>query len=238
MDKVTIEHLAEVLQEPKIPLLRQLLRTLGPARTIDLLTEALQVEAAGGILTKDGSRRRTPGGVFFQLVKERVTAKERRRLFPRPAAQHTRASMLAQPHTSPQLLTWDEVSRIIETLATGPVGEARTMKLTLIGRPGQVETRGQVVVFRMQGKPPATLPRGLPPVPNTAPLTWNVMVALRQWNRVKDSLAANHDDQLIIEGYPAMQDTQHVLLAQSCTSMALQRAQKQAQSQARSADQS
>jgi phosphorylated adapter RNA export protein len=75
MDELTIEHLAEVLQEPKIPLLRQILRTLGPARTIDLLTEALQVEAAGGMLTKDGSRRRTPGGVFFQLVKERVTAK-------------------------------------------------------------------------------------------------------------------------------------------------------------------
>jgi hypothetical protein len=238
MDELTIEHLAEVLQEPKIPLLRQILRTLGPARTIDLLTEALQVEAAGGMLTKDGSRRRTPGGVFFQLVKERVTAKERRRLFPRPAAQHTRALMLARPHTSPQLLTWDEVLRIIETLATGPVGEARTMKLTLIGRPGQVETRGQVVVFRIQGKPPATLPRGLPPVPNTAPMTWNVMVALRQWNRVKDSLATNQDDQLIVEGYPAMQGTQHVLLAQSCTSVALQRAQKQAQSQARSTDQS
>ena len=77
------------------------------------------------------------------------------------------------------------------------------MKLTLIGRPGKVETRGQVVVFRMQGKPPATLPRGLPPVPNAAPLTWNVMVALRQWNRVKDSLAANQDDQLIIEGLPS-----------------------------------
>jgi hypothetical protein len=138
MDELTIEHLAEVIQEPKIPLLRQVLRTLGPARTIDLLTETLQVESAGGMLTKDGSRRRTPGGVFFQLVKERVTAKEHRRLFPRPAAQHTRAPMLAQPHTSPQLLTWDEVPRIIETLATGSVGEARTMKLTLIGRPGQV----------------------------------------------------------------------------------------------------
>jgi hypothetical protein len=41
------------------------------------------------------------------------------------------------------------------------------------------------------------------------------MVALRQWNRVKDSLAANQEDQLIIEGYPLLQGTQHVLLAQS-----------------------
>jgi hypothetical protein len=55
------------------------------------------------------------------------------------------------------------------------------------------------------------------------------MVALRQWNRVKDSLAANQEDQLIIEGYPLMQGSEHVLLAQSCTSVALQRAQKAAQ---------
>jgi hypothetical protein len=60
-------------------------------------------------------------------------------------------------------------------------------------------------------------------------MTWNVMVALRQWNRVQDSLAANQDDQLIIEGYPLMQGSQHVLLAQSCISMLQQRAQKQAQ---------
>lgn len=83
----------------------------------------------------------------------------------------------------------------------------------------------------MQGKPPGALPRGLPPVPTQAPLTWNVMAALRQWNRVKDSLAANQDDQLIIEGYPLIQGTEHVLLAQSCVSMLQQRAQKQAQHQ-------
>ena len=101
------------------------------------------------------------------------------------------------------------------------------MKLTLIGRPGKIETRGQAVVFRMQGKPPGALPRGLPPVPTQTPMTWNVMVALRQWNRVKESLTANQDDQLIIEGYPLVQGSQPVLLAQSCTSVAMQRARKQ-----------
>ena len=105
------------------------------------------------------------------------------------------------------------------------------MKLTLIGRPGKVETSGQAVMFRMQGKPPGALPRGLPPVPAQALMTWTVMVALRQWNRVQDSLAADQADQLIIEGYPAMQGSQPVLLAQSCVSMLQQRAQKQAQRQ-------
>jgi hypothetical protein len=149
--------------------------------------------------TKDGSRRRTPGGVFFQLVKERVTAHERRRLFPYPAPRPGQGQPQSQPPGQATALTWDEVEIITQTLAAHPAGEARTMKVTLIGRPGRVETRGQAVIFRIQGKPPGALPRGLPPVPAQAPLTWTVMVALRQWNRVKESLAANQDDQLITD---------------------------------------
>jgi hypothetical protein len=231
MDDLTVDKLAEVLKESNRPLLTQVLRTLGFDRTVAVLTDTLTCEANGGLVTKDGTRRRTPGGVFFQLVKERATPHERRRLFPRPAPQHGQGRPQEQPQGQARALTWEEASSLMQTLATSPVGEARTMKLTLIGRPGKVETRGQAVVFRMQGKPPGALPRGLPPVPAQPPMAWNVIVALRQWNRVKDSLAANQEDQLIIEGYPAMQGSQHVLLAQSCVSMLQQRAQKQAQRQ-------
>ena len=104
------------------------------------------------------------------------------------------------------------------------------MKLTLIGRPGKVDVRPTCVVFRMQGKPAGSLPRGLPPVPTQAPMTWTVFVALRQWNRVKDSLAAHQDDQLILEGYPLVETSgTPIVLAQSCVSVLQQRAQKQAQ---------
>jgi len=224
MDELTIDTLAQVLQEPKRALLTKVLRTLGVDRTAAILADTLQREAAGGMLTKDATRRRTPGGVFFHLVRQQASPQEQRRLFP----HHAKPS---HPQAPLPVLTWDEVHTFIQTLATEPPGEARTMKLTLIGRPGKVETRGQAVVFRMQGNPPASLPRGLPPVPSTPGLTWNVMVALRQWNRVKDSLATSQEDQLIIEGYPLMQGSQHVLLAQSCASMLQQRAQKQAQQQ-------
>jgi hypothetical protein len=227
MDDLTIDQLADALQEPNRPLLRQVLGVLGQARITALLAEALQCEATGGMLTADGTRRRTPGGVFFQLVRQQASPKERQRLFPRPTPQ--------QHPTQPQALPWDEVSPIIQTLATQPVGEARTMKLTLIGRPDTVVVRGQAVVFRMQGKAPGPLPKGLPPLPSTPALTWNVMVALRQWNRVKDSVTTNQEDQLIIEGYPALQGTEHVLLAQSCVSVLQQRAQKQARQQTASA---
>jgi hypothetical protein len=232
-DHVTVDHLAETLQEPNRPWLRQVLRVLGYDRTAALLADALRCEAAGGMLTHDGTRRRTPGGVCFQLVREQASPKDRGRLFPRSTPPPFHAQAPASPEGPPQAplqeLTWDEVSLIMQTLATAPAGEARTMTVTLIGRPGQVETRQTCVVFRMQGKPPGNFPKGLPPVPAEPPMTWTVMVALRQWNRVKDSVTTHQDDHLIIEGYPLMQGTQSVLLAQSCASLRQQRAQKQAQ---------
>ena len=226
MDALTVEKLAEILQEPKVPLLRQVLRTLGQDRCAAILADTLSCEASGGMLTKDGTRRRTPGGVFFQLVKERATRQERQRLFPPPGPQPHQAP--ARPHAQPQAPTWAEVQALVPTL---PQGEA-TVKLTLIGRPAldAVQTRPTYVAFRLQGKAPGPLPKGLPPVPDQQPITWLVVIALRQWNRVQDSLAAHADDTLIIEGHPVVAgDGTHVLLAQNCTSTVQQREKKQAQ---------
>jgi hypothetical protein len=221
MDDLTVEQFAEVVQEPRLPLRWQVLQILGQHRCTAVLADTLTCEANGGMLTKHGSRRRTPGGVFFQLVKERATPQERRRLFPPPAPQKYQRPQGQQSQGAPEapVLTWDEVQTITQTRATAPAGEARIMKLTLIGRPGKVEVRGHVAVVRMQGKAPGPLPKGLPPLPYAPALTWTVMVVLRQWNRVKDSVTGHQDDQLIVEGYPRMQDTTHVLMAQSCVSM-------------------
>jgi hypothetical protein len=156
MDALTVEQLAEVFQEPMLPLLRQVLQTLGQDRCAALLKDTRTCEANGGMLTKNGSRRRTPGGVFFPLVKERATPQERRRLFPPPAPQQYQRPQGQQRQGASEapVLTWDEVQTITQTLATAPAGEARIMNLTLIGSPGKVEVRGQVAVLRMQGHSP------------------------------------------------------------------------------------
>jgi PHAX RNA-binding domain len=220
-ETLTVEQLAAVLQEPKCALLTKVLRTLGVDRTTAILADTRQREAAGGMLTKDA---RVAGPLAACSSSWSASRRARRNSGDCSPIMRNRRLRLPLP-----ALTWGEVPTIIETLAIAPAGEARTMKVTLIGRPGTVEVRGQAVVFRMQGKPPGSLPRGLPPVPATPPMTWNVLVALRQWNRVTDGLTAHPDDQLIIEGYPLMQGTQHVLLAQSCASRQQQRAQQQAQ---------
>src|SRR3954470_12119746 len=215
MDTLTGETLAAILQEPKVALLRQVLRTVGPERCAAILADTLACEARGGMRTTDGTRRRTPGGVFFQLVKERATPKERQRLFSRARPQPPKAPAPLQAH--PQAPTWEEVQAVVPTL---PQGEA-TVKLTLIGRPAleAIQTRPTYVAFRLQGKASGPLPKGLPPVPDQQPITWLVVMALRQWNRVQDSLAAHPNDTLIIEGHPVVAgDGTHVLLAQTCTS--------------------
>src|SRR4030095_4325147 len=202
MDTLTGETLAEILQEPKVPLLRQVLRTLGQDRCAAILADTLVCEASGGLLTKDGTRRRSPGGVFFQLVKERATRQERQRLFDTPMPRHQKPPPPAPPQAPPQVPTGEEVQALVQTL---PQGEA-TVKLTLIGRPAleAIQTRPTYVAFRMQGKAPGPLPTRLPPVAEQHPIAWLVVIALRQWHRVQASLAAHTDDMLIIEGHPAV----------------------------------
>jgi phosphorylated adapter RNA export protein len=65
MDHLTVATLVQALQEPNTDLLTKVLRILGQDRCAAILADTLQREANGGMLTKDGTRRRTPGGVFF-----------------------------------------------------------------------------------------------------------------------------------------------------------------------------
>ncbi len=55
----------------------RIVRQLGAETALALVEEALAVEAQGGMLLPDLSRRRTLGGVFFVLVKFRTLPRER-----------------------------------------------------------------------------------------------------------------------------------------------------------------
>jgi hypothetical protein len=49
-----------------------------------LFQDTMEIEANGGMLTADGSRRRTPGGVFFSLGRSRMTDEQRKKVFNPP----------------------------------------------------------------------------------------------------------------------------------------------------------
>jgi phosphorylated adapter RNA export protein len=81
-DKALIKHIAETLQEGNVLLIKQVVEVIGPERTQEFLQKTLEIEAAGGLMTTDSKRRRTPGGVFFYTVRGGIPKEEQRRIWP------------------------------------------------------------------------------------------------------------------------------------------------------------
>lgn len=71
----TITQIAEELgehEERQVKQLGRVVEVCGVDWSMEVLEETRQIEANGGMMTADGSRRRTPGGVYMNLVKKRL----------------------------------------------------------------------------------------------------------------------------------------------------------------------
>ncbi len=174
-----------------------------------LLQEVLEIEANGGMMTRDGSRRRTVGGVFFQLAFDRMdepkssnikgNSKRRKKRDKQPEKVIVQAAEPIPPEPSPPPLAWEDRLPVLAMLFE-QMGEVTTVKITLVGRPGQVEVRGNMVVTAMKHEAkPVTLPSGLPPLPQTKTM-YTVYISKKQWKKVEGDLAADPEDKLIVEG--------------------------------------
>lgn len=228
----TSQKIAETLGETEpgpLRTIKRVIKVLGEECALTLLEQAQQIETEGdGMLSDDGAHRRTPGGVFFKLVKNQTKPKERWAIF-------GPIRTTAEPKTKPQPLAWEECLTLVnEILKSTNKGEASSMKLTLIGRPGRVIEKGDLVITSVQsGAKIPSLPKELPQPP-AEPTTYVVYIARKQWNKVKDSLNQNPEDKLIIEGYPTYdkrigQTGAMTVYAQSTTTKLLEQAKREQQ---------
>jgi len=71
-----VKKICMELNEPKQPLMRRCVDRLGIDYVQELLDEVQKVERDGGQMTSDGDRKRTPGGVFWNLLKQRLATEE------------------------------------------------------------------------------------------------------------------------------------------------------------------
>ncbi|RNA17674.1 Phosphorylated adapter RNA export [Brachionus plicatilis] len=69
-DDSVAKEISRILQEPKDDVIKRCVKILGKKKSLELLYATEDIESCGGIPTSDGYRRRTPGGVFFQLLKK------------------------------------------------------------------------------------------------------------------------------------------------------------------------
>ncbi len=200
---------AAVLGETMPPPLRIITRVvhrLGPVRARALLGQALTVEAQGGLTLPDGTRR-TPGGVFFFLVRtsDEVSRADKEYIFPRRAAavSSTAVARSTPAPAPPAPLTWtDETYRALAPQLQQDPGRIATVKITIIGRPGTTVEQGTAVALALVSQSVPDLPKGLPEPP--AGTRYTVFIARRQWAKIAEALAADPEDAAIIEGYAAL----------------------------------
>jgi len=200
---------AAVLGETMPPPFRIITRVvdrLGPARARALLGQALTVEAQGGLTLPDGTRR-TPGGVFFALVRtsDEVSRADKEYIFPRRAITTggAVAARSAPAPAPPAPLTWtNETYRALAPQLQQDPGRIATVKITVIGRPNAAVEQGTAVALALVSETVPDLPKGLPEPP--AGTRYTVFVARKQWAKIAEALAADSEDAAIIEGYAAL----------------------------------
>lgn len=214
------DQLGETASGPRMQIGR-IVRTLGRTQAQALLQETLEIEAGGGMMLPDNSRRRTIGGIYFHLVYTKGKPKEGKHL-QRP--MHKKPTSESQP---PQLIatfTWkdriDAIRKIEEKKGNANV------KITLVGRPGDLASHGACITTAMESTKIPTLPRGLP-VPPSIATKYTVYIAAKQWKKVEQAIT-DPEDVLIVEGYPQidMQTNTIAVFTTNVTTKKLQQAKK------------
>jgi len=76
-------------------------REMGDEFVHTAVRDAMAIEEAGGMMTSNGRRRRTVGGVFFWLVRSRLPEDKREILFPPPHWQRRPSSPVPSGDEAP-----------------------------------------------------------------------------------------------------------------------------------------
>jgi hypothetical protein len=206
--------------------IRRIVERLGAEPALAFLRDTLEIEAQGGMLLPDRGRRRTPGGVFFYLVRSRISMEDRSFIWP-PTPASRPPSQKVEPPAPP--LAWEDRLAVLDEVLKQK-GMATTVKITLIGRPGKLVEQGESVVIAMQSTKVPALPKGVPTPPST-PTNYVIFIARKQWAKVADAIQ-NPDDALIVEGFPVIdpQAKSIAVFATNVTTKMLQAAKRPVQS--------
>jgi hypothetical protein len=135
-------------------------------------------------------------------MRSAITGRERRTIFPPPAAPRARDNaQTPAPTIAFDWFTDDATWQGIVQELLRAVGEATTVKATIIGRPAKIEQRDQTVLVGLRSAKVPAFPKGVPAPAAGTP--YMVLIARKQWERVAEALQ-NPEDALIVEGYPTL----------------------------------
>jgi hypothetical protein len=229
-EKASIEktgaHISDTLGEthrgPRLQI-NQIVGILGEEQSMALLAEVQEIEANGGIMLPDNSRRRTPGGVFFHFAYHRIPPERRRGVY---RYKHQR-----RPWDTDAPIPWTGRGELI-TFARkhGKTKEVKTVKITIVGALGKTVEKTGFTLAMVKNTPNLNkLPRGIPR-PEASETTYVIYIGSKQWQKVKHALK-NPEDAAIIEGTPMWDEEYQAMavFATSITTKLIQQARREEQ---------
>jgi len=187
--------------------IQRIIDMIGVKRASALADQALYLDAGSGMLTLDGRRRRTRGGIFFHLFSGTVSPAQQREIrLLQSRLQEERTLRKRRPQPALGQLGSLSVPVDLETsrgmasrLHDDDAGKGDAMRVKLIGRPGSIERRDGLIVFQMRVDEAPKLPRVLPPLPEASQIHV-VYLAAKHWLKVAAAVEQS-DAKIIVEGY-------------------------------------
>jgi hypothetical protein len=205
-------QLGETEDVPRATILRAVERIGGDAAEA-LCAEALAVEAGGGMWLGDRSRKRTPGGIFFYLLRQRAEKPDRLAIF--------------YPDYQPTVpLTDDELRALLADAAAWPRAAPQQARVRLSGRPSKIPPPDVApdtpyVIFNLESGaanvPP--LSKDLPPV--SVATSYRVLAPTAQWRKIAPALAQRPDARIGVVGRPAINPKRPGLITVRATGLTL-----------------
>nr|CDS15020.1 phosphorylated adapter rna export protein [Echinococcus granulosus] len=95
-----VSAIANFLEEDREDLIGRIVKTIGVKRALEFCYLTEDIEKCGGLCTMDGTRRRTPGGVFFVLIRrsDQVSKDEKKIIFKETSVTKLFKKRLRQSH--------------------------------------------------------------------------------------------------------------------------------------------
>jgi hypothetical protein len=118
----TVSTIAKALGESdEVPLFQiaGVVRVLGEETAQKILAETQEIEKNGGMMLPDGSRKRTPGGVFFFLARQKLSQADKLAIFRPPKEPKAPSSSTGGENRFPR-------RRVIEVAPARPAAPARS----------------------------------------------------------------------------------------------------------------
>lgn len=177
-----VQHIANELGESypfPIRCIERIVEYLGAEFAQNVLQETLEIEAQGGMLLPNRRRKRTPGGVYFHLIRNRVDPEMENRLF--------------QKDENPY---WRPPGNVVYL----GEGKARQVEISIKGRPGPIERREKTAIMMIDHAMDIipNLPQGVPMPPKEL-IQYKVYMSVKQWDAAEGYLHVP-EDELIITG--------------------------------------